>query len=84
MDLLQKLSNFTHIQTDKILHFGVSFIGSFILNFIHPLMSIFVFLFGLYKEFTDMHEKDNFWSWGDILADIIGIVFALSIYYIII
>jgi len=53
---------------DKILHFGVCFFFS---------------LFGLYgvafagglaigKEYGDSKASGNTWSWGDILADVLG------------
>jgi uncharacterized protein YfiM (DUF2279 family) len=58
---------------------------TFALSWVNVIIAvIFALILSFYKEFMDMNEKGNYWSWGDILADIIGIVFALSIYYIII
>jgi len=58
------------MKKDKILHFGVCFFFS---------------LFGLYgvafagglalgKEYGDSKSTGNKWSWGDILADTIGVI----------
>ena len=79
------LSNLIGVQSDKVLHFLVCFVITFALSWVNVIIAvIFALILSFYKEFMDMNEKGNFWSWGDILADIIGIVFALSIYYIII
>lgn len=76
MKIIQWLSNKIGVQSDKILHFLVCFVITFVLAFINPIFGAFVALvLGLYKEFTDSHKLGNTWSWGDILADIIGIVF---------
>ncbi len=75
MSLLNKISNFLGVQSDKVLHFLVCFLVTFILSFINPFFGAFVALvLGLYKEFTDSHKVGNYWSWGDILADCLGII----------
>ena len=75
------LSNKIGVQSDKILHFLVCFMTTFVLSFANPIFGAFVALvLGLYKEFTDSHKEGNYWSWGDILADIIGIIGGLLLW----
>ena len=81
MKIIQWLSNKLGVQSDKILHFLVCFLTTFVLSFINPIFGAFVALmFGLYKEFTDSHKVGNYWSWGDILADIIGMIGGLLLW----
>lgn len=83
MKIIQLLSNKLGVQSDKILHFLVCFVITFMLSFISPIFGAFVALvLGLYKEFTDSHKVGNCWSWGDILADIIGIVFGFLCWWV--
>ena len=84
MKIIRWLSNKLRVQSDKILHFLVCFIITFIASFVNPIMAgIFCLILGLYKEFMDMHEKENFWSWQDIIADIMGICFGVLLYLLI-
>ena len=84
MKLLYWLSNKLKIGSDKLLHFFVCFIITFIASFVNPIMAgIFCLILGLYKEFMDMHEKENYWSWQDIIADIVGICFGVLLYLLI-
>lgn len=76
MKLILWLSKFIGVQSDKVLHFLVCFVIAFVLSFVNPIFGVVVALIiGLYKEFTDSHKLGNYWSWGDILADCLGIVF---------
>ena len=76
MRAIQWLSKLIGVQSDKVLHFLVCFIVTFGLSFINPIFGACVALIiGLYKEFTDSHKVGNYWSWGDILADVLGIIF---------
>ena len=76
MRLILCLSKFIGVQSDKVLHFLVCFVITFLLSFVNPIFGAFVVLvLGLYKEFTDSHKVGNYWSWGDILADCLGIAF---------
>ena len=77
------LSNKTGIGIDKLLHFGVSFVITFVLSFVNILFAVvFTSIIGLYKEFIDSHKINNYWSWGDLLADGIGIATAVLIHII--
>lgn len=42
--------------------------------------------FGLGKEYEDKSAEGNYWSWGDLLADLLGVVagvlFVLAIRYL--
>lgn len=84
MRAIQWLSNKIGVQSDKVLHFLVCFVITFVLSFINPIFGAFVALIiGLYKEFTDSHKVGNYWSWGDIIADIVGICFGIILYLLI-
>jgi hypothetical protein len=65
------------IANDKLLHFSFSCIGFLILNIIfNPVLSaISMFLIGFIKEIDDDVYGTGF-SWGDIIANTIGIIFA--------
>ena len=84
MKVILWLSNKIGVQSDKVLHFLVCFVIAF------PLMSINIYLaigatlaIGLYKELTDSHKPNNYWSWGDILADVLGVFFAVVVWCVI-
>lgn len=84
MRLILCLSNKIGVQSDKVLHFLVCFMITFLLSFINPIFGAFVALIiGLYKEFTDSHKVGNFWSWGDIIADCLGIIGGILLWFII-
>ena len=84
MKIIRWLSSKIGVQSDKILHFLVCFVITFVLSFINPIFGAFVALvLGLYKEFTDSHKLGNTWSWGDILADVLGIVFGFLCWWVI-
>ena len=76
MKAIQWLGDKIGVQNDKVLHFLVCFLVTFILSFIKPIFgAVVALILGLYKEVTDSHKVGNYWSWGDILADILGIIF---------
>jgi len=78
MKVVQWLSNLLGVQNDKVLHFLVCFVVAFVFSFVNPIFGASVALvLGLYKEFTDSHKANNYWSWGDLLADGIGIAIAI-------
>ena len=78
------LSNLIGVQSDKVLHFLVCFVIAFPLMAINIYLAIGVTLaIGLYKEFTDSHKPNNYWSWGDIVADVLGVFFAVVVWCII-
>ena len=82
MRVIQWLSNKIGVQSDKVLHFLVCFFVTFILSFVNPIFGASVALvLGLYKEFTDSHKLGNIWSWGDILADCLGILFGILLWF---
>lgn len=65
---------------DKTLHFSVSYIIAsvgFIISI--PFGIATSLIAGVLKEISDMLYF-NGWSWGDIAADILGIIFALLIF----
>lgn len=65
--------------TDKILHFTACLIPSCF--GLHG--ACFAAGLGIGKEFGDSCATGNRWSWGDILADGLGIIIGLSINYLI-
>ena len=83
MRLILCLSNKIGVQSDKVLHFLVCFGITFVLSFINPIFGACVALIiGLYKEFTDSHKVGNIWSWGDIIADCLGIAFGFLCWWV--
>ena len=78
MKMMKWLSNKLGVQSDKVLHFLVSFVIAFPLMAVNIYLAIGVTLaIGLYKEFTDSHKEGSYWSWGDLLADFLGIFLAV-------
>jgi uncharacterized protein YfiM (DUF2279 family) len=79
------------IAEDKAEHFIASFIGTTFINqlSIHSgdlsgdnarsLSVGFVFTLGLVKEINDNRKSNNFFSWKDLCADILGISLAVII-----
>ena len=85
LNLLNKLSNLLGVQSDKVLHFLVCFVVTFALSWVNVIIAvIFALILSFYKEFMDMNEKGNYWSWGDILADSFGILTAIFAYSLIV
>lgn len=69
-----KLSGVLGVGIDKPAHFIVSFIYSFIVGFVLGGICGFVagISLGIGKEYGDSKSVGNYWSWGDILADVLG------------
>ena len=83
MKAIQWLSNKLGVQSDKVLHFLVSFVIAFPLMAVNIYLAIGVTLaIGLYKEFTDSHKEGNYWSWGDLLADCLGTLIAIILWLV--
>ena len=83
MKLLNKISAKLKIGEDKILHFIICFVITFIGAFLHFLFAIIITLIiAFYKEFIDSHKPGNYWSWRDILADTLGCLLAVLIHLI--
>ena len=65
---------------DKVLHFSVSyFITSVALIFGFPLGIFVGFSAGVLKEISD-ELFFNGWSWGDMLANVLGILAAVIVH----
>lgn len=65
---------------DKIYHFTVCFAITIIASVFLPLWAsvMTACIVGVCKEVYDLHSPDAHTAeWGDLLADLIGIVFAL-------
>lgn len=39
-------------------------------------------LAGIFKEAADQMDDNNRWSWGDIIADVLGAAFFVSLFYL--
>lgn len=84
MQTIKWLSNKIGVQSDKVLHFLVCFVIAFVLSFVNPIFAAAAtMIVGMYKEFTDSHEEKNYWSWGDILADLAGVAAAVVLFFLI-
>ena len=72
-EILFKINNYLpkFMKVDKILHFGICFILSFLFG-THGVA--LAFSAGVTKEYCDYLNPNSKWSWGDIVADIIGII----------
>ena len=55
------------IAKDKLYHFGICLIASIF----QPWLAVGL---ALGKEYGDSKAESNMWSWGDILADTLGII----------
>ena len=78
------LSKLLGVQSDKVLHFLVCFVIAFLLSFVNPIFGAgLALVLSAYKEFTDMHKIGNFWSWGDLLADVLGIISGILMWFVI-
>jgi hypothetical protein len=66
------------IPRDKMLHFFVSALSTFLLSIASPIMGVsFTVGLGLGKEYGDSKAKGNRWDWFDIIADLVGISLGL-------
>lgn len=68
------------MQLDKVLHLFVSFILVLVLSIpFTPVTAVgSTFAIGILKEVYDQISY-NGWSWGDIVANVLGIAFAFII-----
>lgn len=63
------------MQKDKLKHFAYSLLAAFLVGLINPIYGVcFASGLGIGKEYGDSKSPGNRWSWGDILADALGII----------
>jgi len=64
------------MRKDKIYHFSICFIVALIIGVLfHPITGALSATFlGIGKEYGDHTSPVNTWSWGDILADAMGMI----------
>lgn len=76
------------IETDKLLHFGVSAAAAFIVSLLTSFTgfwtaalcgSLFTLGLGLGKEYGDSKASGNHWDWWDIFADVLGMATGVGI-----
>lgn len=72
-EILFKINNYLpkFMKVDKILHFGICFILSFLFG-THGVA--LAFSAGITKEYADSLNPQTNWSWGDIVAGFLGII----------
>jgi len=70
---------------DKYLHFYACFVATVLVAAIQGGVAGAWFAFGLAigKEYGDSKAKGNKWDWFDLLADILGIIVALLMLFIV-
>ena len=82
-NLLKKILAFFHIPWDKFLHCSVCAgatlivaLGTFFMGKWYSIIAggLFALGLGLGKEYGDSKASGNKWSWGDVVADCIGII----------
>lgn len=62
------------IAKDKIKHSVYSGLATLLVGLINPIYGVFFGAgLGIGKEFGDNKALGNRWSWGDILADMLGV-----------
>lgn len=82
LNLLNRVSKVLHIPADKIAHFGVNFILA-LTGFFRIWLAVGLSIgASIGKEYGDMNAKGNKWSWGDILADFLGMALGLGIVFL--
>lgn len=80
LSVLIEVERFTRIKVDKQLHFICSFIPAVVVGIFSPsLGAAFALGLGIGKEVGDAMSPHSKWSWGDIIADIVGILTGLLI-----
>ena len=75
-----RVATYLGVPSDKLLHFLCSaLIMAMCSTFLNPMLSCFITIaIGLLKELYDCHKPNpTGWEWHDLLADILGMVFAL-------
>ncbi len=64
-----------NIQPDKYMHYSVCITIAILLGFIAWWFGLVLAIsIGIMKEFIDSSEINNYFSWGDIIADVVGAV----------
>jgi len=87
--IAQKIADKLGLPMDKLLHTAALYIslGLAYLAIVYLPLIVILILFGIYisveKEYADAQDNDNYWSWGDLVADGIGIVLFIITYYLI-
>ena len=74
------VATYLGVPSDKLLHFLCSaLIMAMCSTFLNPMLSCFITIaIGLLKELYDCHKPNpTGWEWHDLLADLLGMVFAL-------
>ena len=78
-ELLNKVGKAIHIPADKIAHFGVNFILA-LTGFFRIWLAVGLCIgASIGKEYGDSKATGNKWSWGDILADMLGMGCGIAI-----
>jgi uncharacterized protein YfiM (DUF2279 family) len=79
------------ISEDKAMHVIGSFVSTIFINQVsmrsyeqsrnrsNQISASFVFTLGLLKEMSDHRKKNNFFSWKDLTANILGITLAIIV-----
>lgn len=66
------------IGVDKFYHFIVCFIATLVVGVLSTMWGVcFALGLGIGKEVGDYFNKNSGWSWGDLIADLIGIATAV-------
>lgn len=77
--IVLEIAEILHVPYDKLLHFGVNFALA-MTGFFRIWLAVGLCIgASIGKEYGDMNAKDNRWSWGDILADLLGMALGLGI-----
>ena len=76
LGIARKIGNFIGVDTDKVLHFVCSLVVVLVIGlptnvWIGVTAGLFI---GIGKEIGDEMSPSNRWSWGDILANCLGII----------
>lgn len=73
-DSFSVLANLFGVEADKVAHFVCCFIASFAVSYVFGYSTGIVgaIMLGIGKEYGDKCSPDNYWSWGDIFADVLG------------
>lgn len=72
-----KWATYLHVPSDKLLHFLCSAMIMLLLQFFiaPPLAACLTLCIGIVKEIYDCYKPNpSGWSWGDLLADVLGIL----------
>lgn len=81
-----KLATCLHLPSDKVLHFICAFVMAITFSLImNKCLAMFLcFAIFVAKEVYDCHKPiPTGWSWGDLIADVIGMVVGFALHYLI-